>query len=503
MKSVKTPQSRCRASVGRCDITPPVGIYHRMWGAALHDRATGVHRPLLATLLVIEPLNEEYGSTQIIVSLDHCILDGQEMRSIRHSISAATSIEYNNIKITLTHTHGSGWMSRTRSHLPGGELIGPYLEELAQKLTRLAQETQLHLREVTMVYGAGVCRMAAHRDYYDETTGRFVCGFNPTGPADDTLLVANLVDESGNTLATVVNYACHPTTLSWDNTWISPDWVGAMRETVEQFTNGLCLFVQGASGDLGPKEGFVGDISVADRNGRQVGFEVLATLEGLPRPGTEYRYAGAVTSGTSIGTWKHTSLDEESLNEQSWWQWKHCTVDLPYRHDLPTVELTKTEREHWLAEESIARNASDEQRVRDCRAQVEQRTRQLTRLEALEPGSTYPLHVDLGILGEAIWVFVPGELYQVFQTTLRERFAPRPVVVSTLTNDWQPGYIPPANSYGYGIYQEVIAATAQGSLETLIDAISSQINAMIDERSRTRHRRDDSNTSLLNSRGQS
>ena len=63
-------------------------------------------------------------------------------------------------------------------------------------------------------------------------------------------------------------------------------------------------------------------------------------------------------------------------------------------------------------------------------------------------------------------------LYQVFQLTLRERFAPHPVFVTTLTNDWQPGYIPPASSYGYGIYQEVIAATAPGCLESLIEAIT-------------------------------
>ena len=51
---VHTPQALCRAGVARRDITPPVGIYHRMWGAATHDRATGVHRPLLATVLVLE-----------------------------------------------------------------------------------------------------------------------------------------------------------------------------------------------------------------------------------------------------------------------------------------------------------------------------------------------------------------------------------------------------------------------------------------------------------------
>ncbi len=48
---VPSPTSRLRVGHARADITPPVGIYHRLWGAARHDRATGVHRPLLADVL--------------------------------------------------------------------------------------------------------------------------------------------------------------------------------------------------------------------------------------------------------------------------------------------------------------------------------------------------------------------------------------------------------------------------------------------------------------------
>jgi hypothetical protein len=35
--------------IGRVDITPPGDAYHRNWGAALHDRAEGIHRQLTAT----------------------------------------------------------------------------------------------------------------------------------------------------------------------------------------------------------------------------------------------------------------------------------------------------------------------------------------------------------------------------------------------------------------------------------------------------------------------
>ena len=41
MTHVETPQSRCRVAFASADVTPPVGMYHRMWGAALHDRSTG------------------------------------------------------------------------------------------------------------------------------------------------------------------------------------------------------------------------------------------------------------------------------------------------------------------------------------------------------------------------------------------------------------------------------------------------------------------------------
>jgi len=479
MNRVETPQSRCRAAVARCDITPPVGIYHRMWGAALHDRATGVHRPLEATLLWIEPRSPGAGTPQVVVSLDHCILDAQELGAIRRGITAATGVTLESVLVTLSHTHGSGWMSRTRAHLPGGDLVGPYLDDLAALVVHLARDAQTRVVDAAIVYGSGSCTLAAHRDFADPDSGRFVCGLNPAGPADDTVLVARIETSTGKPLGTLVNYACHPTTLAWENTLISPDWVGAMRETIERETGVPCLFLQGASGDLGPREGFVGDPAIADRNGRQVGYAALSALAPLPSAGSDFRYAGPVISGAVLGTWRHEPVSADVLERQSRWRWNSLTVELRYRPDLPTIEQTTREQEHWKGEESRARTAGDEARVRDCRAQVEQRTRQLARLCALAPGESYPLEVHAGLVGDAIWIFTPGELYQVFQTTLRRRFAPRPVVVTTLTNDWQPGYIPPADAFGHGIYQEIIAATAPGSLERLIESVASGIDELL------------------------
>jgi hypothetical protein len=78
----------------------------------------------------------------------------------------------------------------------------------------------------------------------------------------------------------------------------------------------------------------------------------------------------------------------------------------------------------------------------------------------------------------ALWVLLPGELYQMFQTTLRARFPNEAVVVATLTNDWQPGYLPAASAYGHGIYQETIAVLAPGALETLTEAVAQHLRAL-------------------------
>jgi len=473
---VDTPQSRCRAGVARADITPPVGIYHRMWGAAMHDRATGVHRPLTATALWLQSVDT--ASHQLVIGLDHCLLDGAEFARLREHVGRAAAIPIDDVLISMSHTHGSAWMSRSRSHLPGGELIGPYLDSLTETCARIASEAGRSARPATILYGTARCSLAAHRDFWDAASRQFVCGFNPYGPADDTVLVGRVVAEDGTLVGTIVNYACHPTTLAWENTLISPDYVGALREVVERQTGAPCLFLQGSSGELGPREGYVGDPAIADRNGRQLGFAVLSGLEALPAPGTFFEYAGPVVSGAVLGTWKHTPLCEEAISRNAVWNARGFIVQLPYRSELPTEEETRAELTQWELAEAAARTANDHPRMAECRARAEQMTRQLARLASLPTGRTYPLPVRVSRLGSAFWVFTAGELYQHFQTTLRARFPDFAVVVATLTNDWQPGYLPAAGSYGYGIYQDVISAVSAGSLEALTQSVVREVERL-------------------------
>ena len=366
-------------------------------------------------------------------------------------------------------------MGLERAALPGGDLIPSYLGSIAERAAELVKECAARLAPAAIVYGQGRCDLAAHRDFFDQDRRQFVCGFNPSGPADDTVLVARVTGQDGNMLATVVNYACHPTTLAWDNTLVSPDYVGAMREVVEQATGVPCLFLQGASGDLGPKEGFVGDPAVADRNGRQLGFAALSALTALPAAGTRFRYTGPVVSGATLGAWAHEPLSASELESRKHWQLWRWQEPLPYRPDQPAAEQVKVALRRLEADEEAARAAGDGPRAADCRAMAERKRRLLHRLAQLPPGNAFPLRVVLWRMGGAFWLCVQGESYSLLQTELRRRFPDQAIVVASIAADWGASYLPPAGLYGTGVYQETIAVVASGSLEQLIETVAKRI----------------------------
>jgi hypothetical protein len=474
MRIVDHPQSLCVVGVARGDVTPPVGIYHRTWGAAPQDRATGVHRPLTATVLLLEPQrNPLEGLT--LIALDHCLLFEEEQSRLLDTVARRTGVDPDWLLVAFSHTHAAGLMDGNRADRPGGELIAPYLDQLATRLSELILEARSRLQPATLSYGQGNCDLAANRDFVDECAGRSVIGYNPDGEADQTVLVIRLTGQSGDLIATVVNYACHPTTLGWANSLISPDYPGAMRDVVERVTGAPCLFLQGASGDLGPREGFVGDPAIADRNGRQLAYAALSALEGLPPHRTRYEYAGIVESGTAIGTWRHTPIDAAREEVLTTWRRTRRTVDLPYKRDRPTLETARGERERWQREWQTALDRGDAPRAAECRALVERADRLLVRISGLPPGPTYPFILRIWQAGDAFWLAVESEHYQHLQVELRRRFPSTPIVVVTLVNGSRPVYLPTTSAYSRPVYQVEVALLAAGCLERVVELAAGQI----------------------------
>ncbi|MCC2672096.1 MAG: Neutral/alkaline non-lysosomal ceramidase, partial [Armatimonadetes bacterium] len=115
---VPTPTSVLRFGHARVDITPPVGIYHRMWGAARHDRATGVHRSLIADVLVFAPADGS-GVPVLRLHLDLVGLMGEQYSELVAAVSRATGVPAANVTAAFSHSHSAAYLAPNRVPLSG------------------------------------------------------------------------------------------------------------------------------------------------------------------------------------------------------------------------------------------------------------------------------------------------------------------------------------------------------------------------------------------------
>ena len=483
---VQSPSSRCEFGIAWTDITPPVGMYHRMWGAASHDRSTGIHRPLRTTVVVMRPLDG--GPRTVLVSLDHCLLRAPEMEALLSETCRLSGLSRSELLVTFSHTHSAGYLSRDRADFPGGDLIGPYLDSLPGKIAKAFRAAQANLQPATLSYGLTTCEMGCQRDYLDEERGHYVCGFNPDEAVPLPLNVVRVTADVGQAArlpntgeppvlrATIVNYPCHTTTLAWENTLVSPDYVGALREVVERETNAPCLFLLAPCGDIGPRYGYVGDTSVADRNGRQVGFAALSVPAGMNPAETDQVYVGPVYSGATLGNWQHQPWEASRCESTSLAKHTALTVSLPYLASLPKLAEAEPLHRELFAAEQAARAAGRLDEVATLRAKVERQRRLLDRIRPLPQGETYPCPAWAWQWGDACWIAVEGEPYHFLQSELMRRFPRRPLIAITLGNGTNCSYLPTREAYSKTqLYQPEVALTAPGSLETLTDAIGRQL----------------------------
>ena len=445
---VTFPFTHCAFGVARRDVTPPVGIYSRSWGAATHDVAEGVHRPLTATAAVFAPLDGDH-PTLALVALDigwfQYAPDGD---AVREAVMRRAGIGEAELLIQMSHTHAGANTNSQLTGKPGTELIAPYLASLAEHVGDAVLEARSSAAEAFVTYGTGRCGLAANRDFWDADAERFACGYNPGGEADDTLLVARVSRPDGTVAATLFNYACHPTTLAWANRLLSPDYVGAAREVLESAFDAPALFLQGASGELAPRDDYVGDAAVADRNGRQLGHAAAAAIEALPPAGTLFAYTGIVASGANLGAWEYRPASPEQLDAARRLDAVLAGVDLARKEELGVVE-------------SVTGATPDSPHEREKALR-----REFLRL-ALGDGPVHSMPLWAWRLGEALLVAVGNEPYSVFQRELRARFAGTPVLVLMTTNGGV-GYLPPRETYGTGRYQEQQSPYAPGCLEQSI-----------------------------------
>lgn len=443
------PGLRSRVGTSRWDITPNLDVAARNWGAAKHIFAKSVHRPLTGTALAISSVETESPALLLIVMDLGWWLRHGDAEALRERILRELELPEASVIINLTHTHAGPVIDSDAPPESNPQAIRDYMEQVASSCVTGGREAIANQEAATTLFRTGRCGLATQRDLIDpDNPARFLTGFNPEAPADDTLLTALSLNEEGEVLASLINYACHPTTLAWENTAISPDFPGAMRELIENETaQSPCLFLQGASGELAPAEQYSGDPALADRHGRELGHAALATVAPLRSRQSHLRFEGMMESGAPLAIWQACSQPADPTVRAM-----VIPIDLPLKSDLPSMAeveqaLSKVEdgfqKTRWMRKKGVRQSVGD--------------------------GPNFTAKLWLWRLGDAAVVAMPFEAYSVFQIELRAAFPDVPILVLNTANG-HIGYIPPAPLYDYDLYTVWQSPLARGAHEKFFSA---------------------------------
>jgi hypothetical protein len=270
-----------KAGVARVDITPPPGL--PMYGYADRIRpAIGTLDPLYARVLVLEASERRLA----LVALDLGRVFGPaSLAWLREAVRKASGISF--LLITASHTHAG---PNILDEYPSGE-PPPWESTALEKIAGAVAEAARQMQEVRLGVNYGRVYIGYNRRRVNPDGTVTMLWQNPTriptAPVDPRVGVLRLDTTDGRPLAILVNYACHPVIFGPDNLRYSADFVGVMCERVEKSFDHrpLCLFLQGADGDINPYDAttpLVQDaVKKRDWTGEQLGQEAARVAAAL------------------------------------------------------------------------------------------------------------------------------------------------------------------------------------------------------------------------------
>ena len=238
-----------RAAVGAVVITPEEPLW--MGGYAARDKpAEGKIHDLFAKVLVIEDLD---GGQLVIVTTDLLGIT-QELRAAVETQVRQYGVERKNLLLNASHTHCGPELRSERLLRLGidpryAALSRQYVRWVAQQIASLVGEVVGQLEPARLFYSYARAGFAMNRRL---PTGKgFVNSPNPDGPTDHQVPVLRMETASGESKAILFGYACHATTLSFQQ--LCGDYPGFAQQFVQEDHPGcIAMFMNGCSGDQNP-----------------------------------------------------------------------------------------------------------------------------------------------------------------------------------------------------------------------------------------------------------
>lgn len=326
--------------VASIETTPTEPIRLSGYGSR-NTPSEGIDQKLHAKALAIGAGTEDE-PLSVLITLDAIGIPAWMTKEVAGRLEKKKGVAREQFVIAATHTHSGPSL---RGPIPymfpsgfteaEGAAVGRYSNALVDKLEKVALDAIAAREPSRLSWGKGKLTFAANRRVLEEGQWKGF-GVQADGPVDHTMPILRVTNASGKDLATLVNYACHCTTLGGNYNRIHGDWAGEAQAEIEKRHPGMTAMIAiGCGADQNPEPR--GDLEMVAAHGVAVADEVDRMLNENLVP----------LRSVPVGDYNEISLPLDELPDRA--EWERQVAAKERNHHFAAAMLEKLDRGEKLA----------------------------------------------------------------------------------------------------------------------------------------------------------
>jgi neutral ceramidase len=397
-----------------------------------------------------------------MLTADVTNLDTYFADRIRSVIHATTGVPYDNILLNSSHTHAGLWPRKDGEKLHGEfaqitDAEHAYFERLPYDYASAVVKAIARMKPARFSGGTGVAPGLAVNRRERDGKGGTILGWNKENFIDEEVPTIRIDGHDGTAIATLVGFGCHPVVLGGEVPYSGPDFIGELRRRVELLRGGICIFFQGAAGNVLPLQAFFDIAGPEIEMGARLGLEAVhAVADRDPRIIEIDRISyGSVTP---IALYRRRAVSPQP--SQSIGSLRKV-LNLPLNPPLTIAEMEKELAGRKEDFDSRVRAGAGRELLNPIGYHISWLTEML-RMAHLSPlPEVIQGEIWVGRFGDCAVVGTPGELFSEIGAEVRRR-SPFETTIFAGYCQGVLGYVATPEEYQYGGYEPTVAQRGYG-----------------------------------------
>ena len=414
--------------------------------------------PLVVRACVIQNENQVVA----VLAADVTNLDTYFADRIRRTITATTGIPYENILLNSSHTHAGLWPRKDGEKLHGEfakltDAENAYFERIPYDYASVVVKALARMKPARISGGTGRAPGLAVNRRERDGKGGTILGWNKDNFIDEEVPTIRIDDHDGNAIVTLVGFGCHPVVLGGEVPFGGPDFVGELRRRVELLRGGICIFFQGAAGNILPLEAFFDYPGPEIAMGARLGLEAVHAVADRDPRVIEIEHI-AYGSVTPISLYRRRAINPQPSQPVAS---RRKTLSLPLNPAMTVDEMEKElalRKEDYSSKEKFGNG-------RELLNPIGYHITWLTQILDMAKSGPLPETIEGEIwaarFGDTAIIGTPGELFTEIGAEVRRR-SPFETTIFAGYCQGVLGYVSTPEEYQYGGYEPTVAQRGYG-----------------------------------------